>query len=1291
MIFEADTDQIKKLDSLTLVQLMKRLMLTECRLVEIPLRAVTVPLQITVADGGEDGRVEWTGGVDETDYFPTRFCVFQAKAKNLTKASITAEVLEHRKGCKARLNPAVLEVLSRHGAYIVFCSHPFTGRKCKTLRQAIVSAIRETGGDPDEALAIEVYDANRIADWVNTHPSVALWLAAHSRRRSVAGFLTHEGWGRAAEISIIPWIDDDKARFAPVNVVIPQTERQDRHQNAWTFYQAAQAALTYLTEDKVAVRIVGPSGFGKSRFAYEIFNRRATSTDEIENAAVIYTDLTIAGDEVPKLALELADSGSPTILVVDECPDDTHGKFVTLAKRAGSRLRLVTIDVETRFVQPIDTLTIQLEPAADEQIGAIAKAIAPKLGDSDLRLIKKLSQGFPHMAILAAQQNAGGRETIQSVEQFLDRIIWGRKRRIDEAQKVLELASLFEWVGLTERVGNHALFIAREFAGLPEDTFIEHLKSFKSRGIVTQRGDYLQVGPIPLAARLGARRLSLLPDGQLVSIFANAPAALKEGLLRRLRWLDTVPEARAFAQTLLSPECFGSLDALNTDFGANCLDRLVHVDPDLAMATINRVFGGLTIEQLRAVDAGRRYLVWALEKLVFRKESFDSAATLLRRLAAAETEDQISNNATGKFKQLYQIYLSGTEAGLSARLLVIDDGLRSSDHKEREVCLEALDEMLGTHHFSRGGGAEEIGSGERLKDWVPKTYSDIHDFFRAALTRLTKLVVSDDPLASQAKQCLGSRIRGLINQLPLDEIREMINRITARYGFWPEAVQEVNEWLYFDRIEASKEKGTEVRSYFDELMPSDPVDLVVLYTYGWQADFHDPDQDYDREEKSGHDFDYATRKAAELAKPIAADSAAIDRILDRLAVGDAKTVFPFARRLAQLMPDPVAVFRSALAKAEADSTEANRQFFGGLIAGADDRDPETARACVRAALNSPKLKDSAIAMIGAGKLQRRDIELVVSLLRSGDVEPWQCASLSYGRGMDHLPAKVIVLLLDELSKHGADGLWTSLDIITMFLHGGRKPAKSILRSLKSILVAPNLLDKSLRGTVDGYHLKEMVGLLDRHGAINARFARVLTAQLFGICDRSRQNVFYTLDDPVREALITLMKRHPREVWVEVSRLLTSNDMLRRDQFDALVDAKHDDHLGPGLLFELPTELYLDWIRKDPRKRAAKTIKWLPIVIKSEDGPLTWHSALEDFVAEFGEEDNVLDELSARLHPRSWSGSLVPHLEPLVVLIGSWVSHPTPKVRQWAHRQVTSLKTMIDRESQRDEEQVVRYS
>jgi hypothetical protein len=116
MIFESEPSQITGLSSGSLAQLMRRLFLAECQLVDIPLRAAAVPLQITVPDGGEDGRVEWSGGVDRTNYLPARFNIFQSKAQNLSESQIRAEVFskKHRSpGEPPTLNAAVADVHSQ--------------------------------------------------------------------------------------------------------------------------------------------------------------------------------------------------------------------------------------------------------------------------------------------------------------------------------------------------------------------------------------------------------------------------------------------------------------------------------------------------------------------------------------------------------------------------------------------------------------------------------------------------------------------------------------------------------------------------------------------------------------------------------------------------------------------------------------------------------------------------------------------------------------------------------------------------------------------------------------------------------------------------------------------------------------------------------------------------------------------------------------------------------------------------------------------------------------------------
>ena len=160
-----------------------------------------------------------------------------------------------------------------------------------------------------------------------------------------------------------------------------------------------------MADEHRIVPIVGPTGFGKSRFTYELFNRQYAVEDQIDAAAVIYADLSIVGDKAAKRALEIADGQWPTILVVDDCSDEIHSTLAEIAQRAGSKLRLVTIDVETRIQRSQDTLVLHLEPAPDELIGSIARSVTRTLNDADSRFIKELANGFPRMAVLAAQRN----------------------------------------------------------------------------------------------------------------------------------------------------------------------------------------------------------------------------------------------------------------------------------------------------------------------------------------------------------------------------------------------------------------------------------------------------------------------------------------------------------------------------------------------------------------------------------------------------------------------------------------------------------------------------------------------------------------------------------------------------------------------------------------------------------------------------------------------------------------------------------------------------------------------
>ncbi len=66
-MFTVHPDDLKGLDGLQLVELLRVLLHAEARKSEIPMRNVDVPLQISVADGGQDATVRWQNGKASTD------------------------------------------------------------------------------------------------------------------------------------------------------------------------------------------------------------------------------------------------------------------------------------------------------------------------------------------------------------------------------------------------------------------------------------------------------------------------------------------------------------------------------------------------------------------------------------------------------------------------------------------------------------------------------------------------------------------------------------------------------------------------------------------------------------------------------------------------------------------------------------------------------------------------------------------------------------------------------------------------------------------------------------------------------------------------------------------------------------------------------------------------------------------------------------------------------------------------------------------------------------------------
>ncbi len=1292
MIFDVSSSQIESLDSKQLVELLKKLLHAEAQRSGISLRGVSVPLQITVPDGGEDARISWIGGFEQTDYLPSRFCVFQAKATDPGPAGWKKEVWtkgSQKKGAVRTLNEAMTKAIAENGSYIGFTSAVVIGTKYDGRIEGIKQGIREAGANPNQLKNIDIYDANKIADWVSQHPAIAVWLNERQSGLALRGFQTVEMLGRKADIASIPQVEDKANRFLIGNKnIVSQLEREAPSENSLTFSKVKERIADDIADSIKSIRIIGSSGVGKTRFVYEVLRDETTTAKIALATSAIYCDFRDIGGQIFQITQSLSEAGNSALMLVDECPREAAIKLSEIVTTEGSNLRVITIGNDNQPIDKDNCFNISVAPADDTLVEGIIRQRYPKADYSDVNFIKDLSGGYPRIAVLATDNYSEGASILRSVEDVVERILTGCGINRVEQVRAIECLALFKELGADENLSDQIDLVAENLARQTGDEMYEHLAYAAKQHIVAHGGCYFIAQPLPIAAFLGARRLDLLRVKTVLNFIESASPALRASFLSQWRYFDKSKTAAIVAQRLLARDGWcGSLERLSTELGSQCLNALVHIDPDGVADTIRYVYVDLPMDDLKEVVTRNQNLVQVLEKLVFRKRSFYVAAQLLMRLAAIENETY-PNNAASRFKQLFQLQLSGTEAEPSERFAILDRGLSSSNEKIVSVCIEALDNTLKQDYMAWSRGSELIGSRPPLKHWYPKNWDEVFEFRKSGLQRLMTIRANYGKFADKCEKILASHIRSLLCEDLFSDIENIVQNIGKEKGIWLEAIEGVGDWLYFDRTQASENFSQKVRKLYDDLMPTDPIQRALLYTKFWPGDIRDPDLSYDRDNSSDQDFEYSSRKAKEVAAEIALDKELTYRAIQTMAREELNNVFPFTHELAMRVEEPVQAFQFAVKEFEASTDGRGVQFLRGLLAGINKRDAEAASKCIQIALKSDALKNQRVNIYTAINISVERLNEIVQSVKEGSIPATACVYFSYGRGLHNLSAENILPLIDELAlNQGAEGVWTALEIISIYQHNREELDKQLARCIKQLITSQRLLEKVRNSARDGYLFEKLTLLVQKHWGIDDEFAAGLSNQVTRLCQVEDHEVFFSLDRNFRNIIKLLVEEKPILLWETLSRFFAIATASEAHYLEALIEPPQhtfdgESHNKEGILFGISDVECREWAKVDPKIRAPFLCIFYPVLDTNETGDSKWHAALEKLTHEFGAVQEFQQALENRLYPSTYSGSIIPYLETYLIPLQTWFKHPVPEMSFWARKMYRSLERQIDGERNR---------
>lgn len=509
------------------------------------------------------------------------------------------------------------------------------------------------------------------------------------------------------------------------------------------------------------IQFIALSGIGKTRILQEAFN------DGVIRPNSYYCEYS---DDVVGLMYdigELFDShrGEDGLLVLDNCPNNIIEQAVSKRDSYASKFRIVGVNNEyydrnslvINDVLPIVVSQDDMRDVVDEYI----RINTPDSnGDTTVRdQIMRLADGFPGMAIelVEAYKREKGVD-IHRVDYLVKKMLKFEAGHADDHEIAMRTLALFK--PFPYKVNNKEIY---KFLRNNEHITPLEGSSDKKRAIFSKvidqhdgsliecSGDWLNVRPFPLAVWLVDKWFEDDNDEERMTDIMADIAGLDErnrhlvveGMCERLRYMQDSADAQEMVARLMGEKgSFCNEKVVCSDLGSRLFLAMSSVNPVAIAHCLNTVLMPKSINWVKKnVDGDvRRNLVWALEKLCFDGNSYQDACKVMALFAVAENE-KWGNNATGQFKQLFHIYLPGTEAPLVERCDTLEY-LLSAGSDYQELLLDSLDSAFDNGHFARDGSCSKFGF-ETKTDYAPKSNKEIIDYWMACSSIMLQVLEKD--------------------------------------------------------------------------------------------------------------------------------------------------------------------------------------------------------------------------------------------------------------------------------------------------------------------------------------------------------------------------------------------------------------------------------------------------------------------------------------------------------------------------------------------------------------------
>ncbi|ADB19113.1 conserved hypothetical protein [Pirellula staleyi DSM 6068] len=1244
---EIDRKDIEKLGDADFRTLVVLLCEAEIRNAGISLSSITAGGHQDAADGGLDVVVKAAGPLPTKSFIPRSYTGIQVKTSRMPPSAIMSEMRPD-----GSLRTSIRDLATNGGSYLIVTSKESpTDKGLRGRRDAMKHAIG--WAKRPKSFHIDFLGADRVAQWVKCHPSLAAWVRTKCGR-PITGWKGYENWAHAFGGIEDEYIIDD-------SLVVQDFARS--LDTDFSVVDALHSLSTQLSNPRTAIRLTGLSGTGKTRFVQALFDERLSQFSLNRDLALYADNSSRLMPDPITFAESLVQEKRRAILIVDNCPPELHKHLADICTCEPSLLSLLTVEYDVRDDVPENTNAVKLRPASEDVIDTFLSKRFPHIGDANAQKIAKFSGGNYRIAIALASTVSLG-ESIISLrnDDLFVRLFWQRHQPNEALLRAAEACSLVysfngEGVESTSELNRLAILIETSSSEL-----YRQVAELQRRDLVQIRGPWRAILPHAIANYLANRALASIPTETLVRHFQTSDERLLKSFARRLGFLHHSSVATRIATDWLQPGgLIGSaVDKLN-DLGFAVFENIAPIAPS---ATLSAIEVGIAKDDTLArttLSSHRPKLTKLIWHLAFDASLFHRAATIL--VAFAMHEDEQSGSTSRHFLSvLLQIRHSGTHASPNARATFVAQLLESTEAKERRLGVLMLESALKTE---RDDSSYEYDFGARIRDsgYSPTSTADLREWLRAFLLVVEKFSNREDGDSNAVRECFAKVLFGLwIHTRQFDQIIAVARQL-HEYRGWYEGWVTVREIL--SRRKHLPTESVDAAKELEQILK--PQDLVAR-TRAFALSSSRHSTELVLEDSDGMDFEGAYLRAAEIAEDCGRQLASgfaddLESLLPEVVRCDSQRVFAFGRGLAKGASDYLKLLTQL--RYEYVSASPKERRFGviyGYLAGIHDSDRSLFGTAMDILVTDNTFSQVFPDLQLAFPLNAESLSRLRKALQGRLQDVNSLRRLCYAGVQVSLGDKELVKFLRVVMEleGGADFVIEALDSRLSNDHSPRT-RNQILRFARHFLSQFKFPEKTSRSQDRDYHLGGLI-------------KNCITSKAGGVAAR---NLCEGLSAGITRHSISRYD-YPRTM----NKLANARPALFLDSFiDGDAERRRDWSMykmlwGPyGNPFDqIPDEQLLNWCRREPHVRYAKIAACITSFVKGEAGqPMCWRPIAMVIVNQSPNPVLTLESISQSLFDfLAWSGSRASILEARSALMIPLQSDERSEVADWAKNRYQKL-------------------